>query len=89
MKETKTYHAVHDQNGNIKSIFIATSSAGAREMMTPEPGCSVSPVNLQGLKIPAELKLVTDEDANQLRELMKHYRVDTSIVSTLIKKSAN
>jgi len=86
MKETRTYHAVHDQDGNIKSIFATTSSLGAREMMTPQQGYSVSQVNLGELKIRGELKLAGEEDANELRELMKGYRVDTSIVSSLVKK---
>jgi len=89
MKDT-TYHAVHDHNGNIKSFYVTTSSFGAQVTMTPEPGCSVSQVNLpEQLKIPGELKLTKEEDANQLLELMKQYRVDTSTVGTLIKKPAS
>ncbi len=89
MKETKTYYAVHDQDGNIKSIFVTTSSVGARQMMTPQKGCSISQVNLQGFKIPGESRIVSDEDADQLRELSKHYRVDTSIAGSFVKKSTN
>ena len=63
MKETKTYHAVHDQNGNIKSIFVTTSRVGAQQMMTPERGCSVSQVNPRELKISAKSKSPGEEDA--------------------------
>ena len=86
MKEKTTYHAVHDQDGNIKSIFTTTSSAGAQQMMTPGKGSLVSEVKVDALKLSAGFKVAGEEDANQLRELMKHYRVDTSIVSSLKSK---
>jgi hypothetical protein len=87
MKEAKTYHAVHDQDGNIKSIFVTASSVGAQQMMTPGKGCSISQVNLHELKIPGEFKITGEEDADRLREFRKHYRVDTSIVGSLVKKN--
>lgn len=88
MKETKTFHAVHDQNGNIKSIFWTTSSAPAQQMMTPEKGCSVSQVNLrEQLTVAQESKLTGGLEANQLRMLSKRYRVDTSTAGSLVKKS--
>jgi len=82
MKVTKTYHAVHDQDGNIRSVFATTSSVGAREMMTPAQGCLISQVNIEERELPGE-------DAKELQGLMKRYRVDTSRMGSLVKKSTS
>jgi hypothetical protein len=86
MTETEIYHAVHDHDGNIRSIFVTRSSVGAGEMMTPEQGCSVSQVSPRALKIPKSLKLISEDDAKQIRNLLKQYRVDTSIVGSVVKR---
>lgn len=86
MEKAPTYHAVHDPDGNIRSIFLNSSSSGARLMMTPEAGCSVSQVKLHEQRIPGELGLAHEDDANQIRELMRRYRVDISVVGELVEK---
>ena len=88
MNETKIYHAVHDQHGNIKSIFVTTSSTGGREMMTPGQGHSVTRLNLEDDKILGEFNLAED-DANFIRHLMNHYRVDPESAGSLVRKVAD
>jgi hypothetical protein len=77
---------VHDSGGNIKSMFTATSSVGAQQMMTPGDGYLVSEVHVHELKLPAGFQVAGEEDAKQLRESMKRHRVDTSTVRTLRTK---
>jgi hypothetical protein len=79
MKVTKTYHVVHDQDGNIKSVFATTSSVDARDMLTPAQGYLVSQVDFKVFE-------AAGEDPSKLRELMNRHRVDTSIVGSLINK---
>ena len=88
MKETKTYHAVHDESGSIRSMFVTTSAVGARLTMTPSHGCFVSPMNLQGLKLRSPT-LTSEEGVRELRELRKMYRVDTSGAGQPLKKAAD
>ncbi len=83
MKDEKTYHVVHDENGNIRSIVVSTSGVGARAMIAPAPGCSVTQVKVEDLN----LKFDNEEDAKQVREVMKQHRVDTSVAGSLIKRS--
>jgi hypothetical protein len=79
--ESTKYHAVHDQSGNIKSIFRVTSGVGAQATMVPAKGRLVSQVNLD------ELKLSGKTFREQVRALSKLYRVDTSTVASFLKKT--
>jgi hypothetical protein len=79
--ESTKYHAVHDQNGNIRSIFRITSSTGAQGTIVPSKGHFVSQVNLD------ELKLSGKTFREQGRALSKLYRVDTSTVASFLKKT--
>jgi hypothetical protein len=83
MKNEKIYHAVHDEQGNIRAISTSTSSVGGIAMMVAPQGCSVTQVKVEDVN----LNLDKEEDLTQTREMLKHYRVDTSGAGSLVKAS--
>jgi hypothetical protein len=78
-------NAVHDATGNIKSIFATISDVGAQQTLVPSRGYFVSRVEL-GSPISNKFKLMNEQEANDLRELRKHQRVDASLSGTLVRR---